>query len=385
MAGRGRLTTAEKRELWRRWKLGQSTAEIAAALSMSGAGVHHVVRARGGFPPPERTRFSRCLSLSEREEISRGTVAGESIRSISRRLGRAPSTVSREIARNGGVGRYRAAQADARAWQKAERPKPCLLARNARLCQIVAAKLEEDLSPEQIAGWLKVEFEDDESMRISHETIYRSLFIQTRGVLKRELMAHLRSQRLARRAKAAGPNHRRTKTSIADLVSISERPAEVEDRAVPGHWEGDLLIGTQGNAIATLVERHSRFLLLVQVDSTSTISVVNALIREIKTLPEQLRGSLTWDRGGELGGHKRFTMATDMAVYFCDPHSPWQRGSNENINGLLRQYFPKYTSVRGYTQKELNVVADKLNRRPRKTLDFRTPAAILEQAVASTG
>jgi IS30 family transposase len=300
---------------------------------------------------------------------------------MARRLERAPSTISREINRHGGRMRYRAAAADARAWANAGRGRPCLLARNPRLTQLVAIKLQDDWSPEQISGWLVTEFPDDETMRVSHETIYRTLFIQARGVLKRELIGHLRSRRTMRRSKNASTAGQ-GRGGITDAVSIRQRPADVEDRAVPGHWEGDLISGSKNSHIATLVERCSRFVMLIKVDGKDSTSVVSALTREIATLPAQLRSSLTWDRGMELAHHSRFTIATDVKVYFCDPQSPWQRGSNENTNGLLRQYLPRGTDLSGHSQEDLDRVALKLNTRPRKTLAFATPAAKLTAAVA---
>jgi IS30 family transposase len=303
-------------------------------------------------------------------------MAGQSIRSVARCLGRSASTISREVARNGGPHAYRATTADERAWRGAQRPKVCRLAANEALRQVVAEKLHQRWSPEQIAGWLKVIHHNDRNMQISHETIYRSLFVQARGVLKKELTAHLRSRRTIRRAKGStGKGHGRGQ--IVDAVSIRERPAEVEDRAVPGHWEGDLIAGSANSYIATLVERHSRFLMLVRVENKNTDTVVGALIQQIKTLPEGLMSSLTWDRGKELASHKTFTVATDVQVYFCDPRSPWQRGSNENTNGLLRQYFPKGTDLSVFNQQELDAVAFSLNTRPRKTLGFATPADTL--------
>jgi IS30 family transposase len=305
------------------------------------------------------------------------------MRQIAATLGRAPSTVSREIHRHGDAHMYRAAEADAQAWTHSRRPKPCRLATSPMLQQIVASKLALEWSPEQIAGWLKREFPDQGTMRISHETIYRSLFIQARGVLKKELIRHLRSRRKMRRVK-----HARTtgqpRGQIVDGVSIRARPAEVEDRAIPGHWEGDLITGSQNTHMATLVERTSRFTMLVKVPGKDTTSVVTALSTQIRQLPSALRRSLTWDRGMELAQHKRLTIDTNVQVYFCDPQSPWQRGTNENTNRLLRQYFPKATDLSGHSQADLNMIALRLNQRPRKTLGFQTPAAILEAAVAST-
>jgi IS30 family transposase len=321
------------------------------------------------------------LSSTEREEISRQLAAGLTVRAIARALGRAPSTISREIRRHGGRVRYRARVADAAAWQRAQRPKACRLRTHATLRARVTRKLQQRWSPEQIAGWLKRTYPDAPHMQVSHETIYRTLFVQSRGALKQELLQHLR-----RRGRLRKP--RRTTDApvgaLADGVSIRERPASVEDRALPGHWEGDLLQGTPDTQIATLVERHSRYVMLVRMPTKAAPAVAAALARHVQTLPQALRLSLTWDRGRELAAHRQFTLATDVQVYFCDPHSPWQRGSNENTNGLLRQYFPKGTDLSVYTQAELNRVARQLNERPRKTLGFDTPAAILAQRVAST-
>jgi IS30 family transposase len=320
-----------------------------------------------------------ALTLAEREEISRDLVAGRSVRSMAVALGRSPSTVSREIIRNGGSRWYRAAAADKRAWKQALRPKPCKLAVHDQLRQAVAAKLERNWSPEQIAGWLKRTH--PETCQVSHETIYRSLYVQARGVLKKELLLHLRSRRPIRRSRHATQKGRR----IANAVSIRERPASIEDRAVPGHWEGDMLCGSKNSNIVTLVERHSRYVMLAKVPNRETQTVINALIKQARKLPDELYKSLTWDRGMELADHQRFTMETKIAVYFCDPQSPWQRGSNENTNRLLRQYFPHGTDLTSYSQAHLNSVARQLNERPRKTLDFQTPAERFNECVASTG
>ena len=364
------LTARQKEELWARWKQGQTLTEIGAALTKTPASVFWRLKQDGGIAPRERTRSANHLNAFEREEISRGLVAGLSIRAIARELGRVPSTISREIARNGGAERYRAGQAELQAWDRAVRPKPCLLATNEPLRHVVAEKLQSDWSPQQISGWLRRVHQNDATMQVSHETIYRSLFIQARGVLKKELISHLRSRRLMRHSKFSTGKQ----GQIIDAVSIRQRPAEVEDRAVPGHWEGDLLAGAGNSYIATLVERHSRYTALVQVSGKDTDIVVSALIAQVRKLPANLMNTLTWDRGCELAQHKRFTVATDVQVYFCDPRSPWQRGSNENTNGLLRQYFPKGMDLSGYTQRELDAVAKKLNTRPRMTLDFATPA-----------
>jgi IS30 family transposase len=377
------LSAEQKVGIWRRWKSGESLHEIGRAFDKDHGSIQFLLAKHGGIAPAVQRRSQRTLTLAEREEISRGIASGSSIREIARGLDRAASTVSREVARHGGRPMYRASEADERAWKSALRPKDCLLARHRKLRLIVASKLILNWSPEQIAGWLKRRYSSNESMRVSHETIYRSLFIQARGVLKKELVQHLRSKRTIRRsvhAKAAG----QSRGQIIDAVSISERPAEVEDRAIPGHWEGDLLSGTGNSHIATLVERHSRFTILVKVPSKDTATVVDALTRQVRKLPAALRRSLTWDRGLEMAKHKSFTVATKVNVYFCDPQSPWQRGTNENTNGLLRQYFPRKTDLSGHSQADLDKVALQLNQRPRKTLEFETPASKLHASVAST-
>ena len=377
------LSAEQKADIWRRWKVGDSLHEIGRAFGKDHGSIQFLLAQHGGIAPAVRRRSQRTLTLAEREEISRGIASGTSIREIAGGLGRAASTVSQEIARHGGRPVYRASEADQQAWKLAQRPKLCRLAIHRKLRLIVASKLILNWSPEQISGWLKRRYPRNEGMRVSHETIYRSLFIQARGVLKKELMQHLRSKRSIRRsvhAKATG----QTRGQIVDALSIRDRPAEIEDRAIPGHWEGDLLAGSGNSHIATLVERHSRFVILVKVHSKDTATVVDALTRQVRKLPTSLRRSLTWDRGLELASHKNFTIATKVDVYFCDPQSPWQRGSNENTNGLLRQYFPKKTDLSGYSQADLDKVARQLNQRPRKTLGFETPASKLLASVAST-
>jgi IS30 family transposase len=382
--GRPGLTVPQKQEMWARGKAGESLADIARALGRSHRQIARVRTEDGGFGPPPRRRAPRALSFGEREEVSRGLAEGLSLRTIAARTGRAPSTISREVARNGGRRRYRAARADIEAWERARRPKRCKLAASPRLCRLVAAKLADDWSPQQISGWLAATHPGEQALRVSTETIYRSLFVQARGVLRRELTAHLRTGRTMRRPHHAGPRNK-GQGHIVGAVSISERPPEVEDRAVPGHWEGDLLMGTVDTQVATLVERQTRYVLLVKLGSKHAVIVADALAAHIRTLPEQLRRSLTWDRGSELAEHRRFSLATEVAVYFCDPRSPWQRGSNENTNGLLRQYLPKGSDLSVPTQADLDAVAAKLNTRPRKTLDYETPAARLAAIVASTG
>ena len=375
MGGHARtwFTPKQRAELWERWKSGQCVADIARALERRNkSGVYRILALNGGIAPAPRRRAPVALRLGEREEISRGIAAGRSIRRIAQDLGRAPSTISREIRRNGGCSAYRASEADTRAWERALRPKPCRLARRAGLRWRVAQKLALQWSPEQISGWLKRQFPADQSMQVSHEAIYRSLFIQTRGMLKKELMAHLRTARQMRQAK--GGTTKSGLGQIVDTVSIRERPAEAEDRAVPGHWEGDLLAGSNNTHIATLVERHTRFTMLLKIPSKDTATVITALGKQVRKLPRELRRSLTWDRGKEMADHKSFTIATNVQVYFCDPRSPWQRGSNENTNGLLRQYFPRGTDLSRFSQAYLNKIALRLNQRPRKTLGFETPA-----------
>ncbi|MEH6611148.1 MAG: IS30 family transposase [Halioglobus sp.] len=386
MARRTRLKYTEDMQsyIWDRYQLGDSVKSIGRSFDRPSSSIHNLLARTGGIRPRERRRSPQALSLAEREEISRGLVSGLSIRAIAVQLGRAPSTVSREVKRNGGVYAYRATSADRSAWDRSQRPKVCKLVQNRPLCRKVEMKLLRKWSPEQIAGWLKIECPGDEWNQVSHETIYRSLFIQARGALKKELQAYLRSKRSIRRArtstlKSNGPG------GMPNAVSIRERPASVEDRAVPGHWEGDLIEGTNKTCIATLVERHSRYVMLAKLENKRTETVVTALINQAHELPSELYKSLTWDRGTEMAQHQRFTLETDIQVYFCDPQSPWQRGSNENTNRLLRDYLPKGTDLSTHSQKELNWIARELNERPRKTLDYETPAARFNACVALTG
>lgn len=378
-----RISADQSAELWERWKNGEGLKSIGRVFGRTSSCIFSHIRYSGGIKPPSRRRSRLALSLAEREEISRGLVAGRSIRAIAAALMRAPSTIAREVNRNGGLGRYRAAAADILAWKRALRPKPCKLAIHPRLRQAVVRKLELEWSPEQISGWLKRAFPQSEALRVSHETIYRSLYVQARGVLKKELVAHLRTHRPIRRSRHASAK-KDQRGRIPDAISISERPAAAEDRAVPGHWEGDLLCGSKNSYIVTLVERHSRYLMLAKIANRETKSVVAALIKQARKLPDELYQSLTWDRGKELADHKRFTVETDVAVYFCDPQSPWQRGSNENTNRLLRQYLPRGIDLAPYSQGELNKIARRLNERPRKTLDFETPAERFDACVAAT-
>ena len=378
-------TATQKALMWERWQKSDNLHQIAQLFDRGHSSIQRILAESGGIRPPERTRSVLALTLAEREEISRGLATGQSLRSIAQLLGRSPSTISREVKRNGGAKDYRSAGADSSAWDRALRPKTCKLVLNKPLATIVTDKLQLlQWSPQQIAGWLKQTYPDEKSYQVSHETIYRSLFIQARGALKKELVAHLRRTRIMRRSR-----HHTLKDvglgKIANAVSIRERPAEAEDRAVPGHWEGDLLYGDANSQIATLVERQTRYVMLVKVARKDSQTVVNALIKHARKLPDELYKSLTWDRGKEMSEHKRFTLATDVQVYFCDPQHPWQRGSNENTNGLLRQYFPKGMSLANYSQAKLNAIARKLNERPRKTLNYQTPAERFAQSVALTG
>ena len=378
------LSPQDIEALWSRWQQGETAVQISASLGCyPGTVTWHVDRA-GGLRPRERRRAPRVLTTAEREEISRGLASGESLRAIARQVGRAPSTISRELARHGGRALYRASRADARAWRRARRPKQCRLAQDARLRRLVEQKLRADWSPQQIAQWLHATYPADPTMQVSHETIYRALYVQARGAFKRALVAHLRRGQRYRRPRASA-RATRGPGQLVNIVRLAERPPSADTRAVPGHWEGDLLVGKRGTQIATLVERQSRFVLLERLPSADSPVVVTALARRIQRLPTALRQSLTWDRGKEMAQHHAFTIATDVQVYFCDPQSPWQRGTNENTNGLLRQYFPKGTDLSQVTQRQLNAVAHKLNTRPRQTLGWKTPAEVFATTVASTG
>jgi IS30 family transposase len=375
---------AQKAIMWDRWRRGESLHDIAQLFDRGHSSIQRILSETGGIRPPPRFRSRLALSLTEREEISRGVVACRSMRSIAASLGRAPATISREISRNGGRHGYRASEADQAAWDQAHRPKRCKLVQNRALALVVAQKLQQLWSPEQIAGWLKYTYPEDESYQVSHETIYRSLYIQARGALKKELLQHLRRTRVMRRSRShtqKTDDHGR----ISNAISISERPPSAKDRAVPGHWEGDLLFGSNHSQIATLVERQTRYVMMAKVNSKDTQTVIDALVKHAHRLPKELYASLTWDRGKEMADHQRFTLATDIKVYFCDPQNPWQRGTNENTNGLLRQYFPKGTDLSVHSQAKLNAVARQLNERPRKTLNFQTPAERFSQCVASIG
>ena len=385
MAYRRRIyySASQRAEIWDRWQRGESMSSIGRLFDRNSSSVFSVISPTGGIRPAERMRGKQALSLAEREEVSRGLCTKQSLRSIARQLGRAPSTISREIKRNGGTANYRAAVSDQSAWDRALRPKLCKLACYPGLSCAVSTKLQRKWSPEQIAGWLKRSFPGEPHKQVSHETIYRSLYIQTRGVLKKELIEHLRARRTIRRSRHASLK-RDGLGQIKNMVSISERAACVEDRAVPGHWEGDLIGGSKNSYIATLVERHSRYVMLVKVANKDTNSVVSGLIKQSQKLPRELYRSLTWDRGKELADHPRLTLATDVEVYFCDPQSPWQRGTNENTNRLLRQYLPRGTDLSVYSQAKLSAIARQLNERPRKTLHYKTPAEMFQACVATT-
>lgn len=377
--------TAEQKSLmWERWKKGDTLHDIGRLFDRGHSSVQRILQETGGFEPRERKRSCRSLTLPEREVISRGLAMELSMRTIATQLGRSPSTVSREIKRNGSYADYRAVVAENAAWQRALRPKTCKLTGRLDLVRIISRKLQRQWSPQQISGWLTRKYPNNKNYHVSHETIYKSLFIQTRGVLKKELLACLRSGRVMRRSRYSSLK-RKGQGTIVDAIPISERPAAVEDRAVPGHWEGDLIAGSNNSYIATLVERNSRYVMLAKVNDRRTDTVIAALIKHSQKLPTELYKSLTWDRGAELAGHKNFTLATDIDVFFCEPSSPWQRGSNENTNRLLRQYFPKGTDLSVHSQSKLSAVARQLNERPRKTLEYETPAERFNACVASTG
>jgi IS30 family transposase len=375
------LSEETKDAIWKLRAKGLSDREIGRQVGLPRGSVSNHLTRTGGIRPRARRRPERCLSLEEREEISRAIARGHSARAIARALGRSHTTISREIDRSGGRTRYRAHAAEREAWRRSQRPRPGKLELCCELRRVVSERLEEDYSPEQIAGWLRLRYPDNEVMQVSHETIYRALYVQARGTLKRELTRHLRRGR-ERRYSRSQSSKGQGQGKLTEMVMISERPPEVEDRAVPGHWEGDLLMGGRTSAIATLVERQTRYCQLVALpDGSGAVEVCEALKRSIATLPAQLRRSLTWDQGSEMAEHRRFALESGVEVYFCDPQSPWQRGSNENTNGLLRQYFPKGESLAGVSQERLDEVADKLNRRPRKTLGFATPAEKLTELI----
>ncbi|MBB6662253.1 IS30 family transposase [Proteus mirabilis] len=377
-------TPEQKAIIWDRYKQGDSLHEIARMFDRYHSFIMPTIYQTGGFRPPVRKRHRLSLSLDEREEISRGLAEKCSIWEIAKKISRAPSTVSREIRRHGGLTNYRAAKADKKAWDNALRPKACKLSQNPTLCKIIAEKMHRGWSPEQIAGWLKRNYPDAQEMNVSHETIYKTLFIQTRGTLKKELQQYLRSRRTVRKSRTTSLKGKGL-GSIPNAVPISERPSTVADRAIPGHWEGDLIQGSKNSYIVTLVERHSRYVMLAKISDNKTATVIAALIKQAQQLPSELYKTLTWDRGVEMTNHAVFTVATDIQVYFCDPQSPWQRGSNENTNRLLRQYFPKGTDLSVHSQQRLNSIAKQLNERPRKTLGYESPAERFNQCVASTG
>ena len=379
-----RFSEEDRKTIWDMREAGVPVKRIARHLGRQNSSLRRFIADHGGERPKERRRSELRLSLEQREEISRGLAAGLSLRQIAAGLGRAPSTVCREVNANGGPAKYRALQADRAAMRRALRPKPMKLAQCRRLRGAVERKLEALWSPQQIAGWLAEAYPNDPEMRVSHETIYQSLFVQGRGALRKELHSCLRSGRAMRRAKA----YKKGGTGggqLKNMVMISERPAEVADRAVPGHWEGDLIFGRKMTAIGTLVERHSRYVILLKLPNGNTAeSVRTAMTKRIMTLPAQLRRSVTWDQGKEMAQHVQFTIDTGVQVYFCDPKSPWQRGSNENTNGLLRQYLPKSADLSQVTQRELDAIARSLNTRPRQTLGWMTPSAAFAKAVATT-
>jgi len=371
-----------KNRVWELLGAGLDCPSVARSLGMNVDAVRAVEAETGGVRPRPRRSSKRVLSFQEREEISRGLAEGATLTDIAEALGRAVSTISREVAHNGGRDKYRALRADRRAWQCARRPKAAKLTTCPRLKKEVERLLEERFSPRQISKWLVREHPGDLELRVSHETIYQSLYVQGRGALRKELHQALRSGRAIRRPQARRAIKRQSR--IPEMVMISERPAEVEDRAVPGHWEGDLIVGSKASRIGTLVERRTRFVMLLKLQNGTAEEMCQAMTRRIKTLPAELRGSVTWDQGNEMALHREFTIATGVQVYFCDPKSPWQRGSNENTNGLLRQYFPKGTDLSVHSQAELNRVARQLNGRPRETLGWFTPTEKMREVVATT-
>ena len=376
-----RFTETERREIWDRLTAGELPTVVARAFGRFPSAIYAVQRVTGGVRPAERRPRKDALTLAEREEISRGLASNETYRAIAARLHRTPSTVCREVRRNAGRTQYRACSAQRRALQGALRPKPAKLAQSRRLRVVVEAKLALKWSPQQIAEWLPIAYPDDPAMRVSHETIYLSLYVQGRGALRYELHRALRSGRAVRRAKKSLVGVR---GKLTNMVLISERPADVEDRAVPGHWEGDLIMGTRKTCIGTLVERSTRYVMLLKLEKNTAEAVRTAMSRKILRLPTELRRSVTWDQGKEMAEHVRFTVDTGVQVYFCDPKSPWQRGTNENTNGLLRQYFPRLTNLAIYSQRELDAVARELNERPRQTLGWMTPSQRLTEVVALT-
>jgi IS30 family transposase len=367
----------------KRVRAGERLEVVGAEVGVHWGTVYRWLAETGGMPPEWMTRSPLRLSMPEREEIRVGLECGDSFRTIAAALGRAASTVSREVNSNGGRDKYRGCVADRQAHRLARRPKVAKLAGCVRLREVVEAGLAQKWSPQQIQARLVEEFPDDEEMRVSHETIYQSLFVQSRGALRKELTACLRSGRTRRRPLSRAVERR---GRIPDMVMISERPAEADDRAVPGHWEGDLVSGAANqSAIATLVERTTRYVMLIALpEGRTALAVAAALTGAISRLPEHLWRSLTWDQGTEMAGHAAFTIATGIPVYFCDPHAPWLRGSNENTNGLIRQYLPKGMDLSSVTQDELDRIAIELNGRPRKTLAWKTPAEKLNPLVAMT-
>ena len=374
------LSAVEQDEVWARWRQGDSLRLIARRLGKRGPSVRAFVLQTGGVQRHPPRRAPRCLNMADREEISRGVAAGESCRQIAVRLGRAPSTVSRELIRNGGRHRYRAQAADAAAFRRAQRPKAAKLVTQPQLRAVVEAKLALRWSPEQIAGWLPLAYPQDPVMRVSHETIYLSLFMQSRGALRRELQRYLRTGRAMRYPR--GKRLPQGRGQLRDTLHISQRPAEAADRAVPGHWEGDLVFGRRPSAVGTLVERHSRYVRLFPLPNGFTAERMRPeLTTAILRLPQQLRRSLTWDQGREMAEHLRFTVDSGVQVYFCDPRSPWQRGTNENTNGLLRQYLAKSADLGQFDQAALDTIAAELNGRPRQTLGFKTPSQVLAEAL----
>lgn len=378
------FTAKEKAFVFDLWKRGTGFSEIARILDSKPGTIFTMLRDTGGIKPSERRRAVAHLTLSEREEIRAGLSARMSIRAIARSLNRSPSTISREVQRNRGRRGYKAVDANNRANRMAKRPKVCLLERNPQLRNLVQEKLESKWSPEQISGWLRRTFPRQNMMQISAETIYKTLYFRNRSALHHLLVKHLRRSHSLRHGKRHTRKGERGTINIVNGISIHERSKHIDNRRSFGHWEGDLVSGTNNSHIATLVDRKSRYTVILKLNGKDAGSVNQALIDKFQELPPTLRLSLTWDRGMELAKHLELTASTGVKVYFCDPQSPWQRGTNENTNGLIRQFFPKKTCLAQYSQQELDKVAAQLNSRPRKTLKFKTPKEVIENGVALT-
>lgn len=378
-------TQEEKDLVFDLWKQGAGFSDISRVIDAKPGSIFTILRDSGGIKPEKRKRSVHHLTLEEREEIRAGLSAKMSIRAIARKLNRSPSTVSREVNRNKGRRWYKAVDADRRAWSQAKRPKACTLALNEELKELVVQKLKLNWSPEQISGWLKASMPRRKSMHVSHETIYKTLYVRSRKTLPHKLASHLRRSHKMRHSKNHSRSGDRGTINIVNGVSIQQRPKHIEKRSSIGHWEGDLVTGSGNTHIATLVDRKTRYTLILKLAGKDSNSVNNALQEAFTRLPVSMKKTLTWDRGMELAKHAEFTRVTGIPVYFCDPQSPWQRGTNENTNSLIRQYFPKKTCLAQHSQHKLDMVAAQLNERPRKVLKFKTPKEMMERGVAMVG